>query len=526
MLAFTSPSLDSKTALVCTSDFCSEAHAASNQSRIIIDSGASRHFSPDHAKFLNYMEFASNEPIRAADGHTFHTLGKGNVQIMLLNGNHKSTLITLKEVYYSPIMVFTLISVSPIDRAGYSLVFGEGICQFKSAKDIIIGHVPQIHGLYHIVDDRPSLQLTIVANVAVKQMSIDELHKQMGHVNHDDLQCMVEKGMVTGIDLDMSSKPRFCETCVKAKATQKPFPKESVTEHKTYGDKVIADIWGPVPIKSIRGKEYYLLFEDLFSCEERIYFLKQKSEVFDHYKKYEAWLRVQRGGTICILGCDRGGNFTSQEFTEHLEKSGSVQHLTVHDSPASNGADECANWMHLDGARAMLESAKLPRNLWAEAINHHVWLHNRVPTCSLLETKTPIEMATSHKPDLSIIHQWGYRMWVKHLDVGKLEPCAEEGCFVGVDSESKGYRVDWPSKNHVSIEWDAYFNEKEALEADEAPIEGENDIPSKLDHRQHLNNSQNPPHTPLSINNKPNQPEFNPETQVTESSDTNKKPTC
>ena len=199
---------------------------------------------------------------------------------MLPNGNHKSTLITLKEVYYSPIMAFTLISVSSVDRAGYSLVFGEGICQFKSAKDIIISRVPQIHGLYRIFDDRPSLQPTIVANFAVKQMSIDELHKRMGHVNHDDLRHMVEKGMVTGIDLDMSSKPGFCETCVKAKATRKPFLKESVTEHKTYGDKVVADVWGPAPVKSIRGKEYYLLFKDLFSCKERIYFLKQKIRGF------------------------------------------------------------------------------------------------------------------------------------------------------------------------------------------------------------------------------------------------------
>ena len=51
-------------ALTCTSDFCSEAHAASNQSGIIIDSGVSRHFSPDHAKFLNYKEFVNHTSCR------------------------------------------------------------------------------------------------------------------------------------------------------------------------------------------------------------------------------------------------------------------------------------------------------------------------------------------------------------------------------------------------------------------------------------------------------------------------------
>jgi hypothetical protein len=66
----------------------------------------------------------------------------------------------------------------------------------------------------------------------------------MGHVNHEDLWQMVEKEMVTGVNLDMSSKPNFCETCIKAKAPRKPFPKESKKEYKAYGDKVVANIWG------------------------------------------------------------------------------------------------------------------------------------------------------------------------------------------------------------------------------------------------------------------------------------------
>ena len=185
--------------------------------------------------------------------------------------------------------------------------------------------------------------------------------------------------MVTGINLDLSSKPDFCKICITAKATHKLFPKESQTEYKTYSDKVVADVWGPAPVKSIGGKEYYVLFQDLFSHEEQIYFLKQKSEVFEYYKKYEAWLKVQQNGRVAILGCDRGGKFTGQEFIDCLKNAGTIRHLTVHDSPASNGAVEhanCTNRTHLDGARAMMEAAKLPKNLCAEAVNYHIWIRN------------------------------------------------------------------------------------------------------------------------------------------------------
>jgi hypothetical protein len=42
---------------------------------------------------------------------------------------------------------------------------------------------------------------------------------------------------------------------------------------------------------------------------------------------------------------------------DHLERQGTVRHLTVHDSPQSNGRIEQANRTHLQNARAMLIQA-------------------------------------------------------------------------------------------------------------------------------------------------------------------------
>ena len=224
-----------------------------------------------------------------------------------------------------------------------------------------------------------------------------------------------------------------------------------------------------------------------------------------------------------MLGCNRGGEFTSRIFSEYLENAGTARHLTVHDSPASNSAVERENRTHLDGARAMMEAAKLPKNLWAEAINYHVWIHNRTTTCALLkQPKTPIEIATGQKPDLSGIHPWGCKVWVKRLDVGKLDPRAEECRFVNIDSESKGYRVYWPGKNRVSIEKDVYFNESDALEPDEVPIEGGTDILTNTDHHHPSNTPENPQpvkttpneqnsvqQTPENVPNEPKIPETN-----------------
>ena len=77
------------------------------------------------------------------------------------------------------------------------------------------------------------------------------------------------------------------------------------------------------------------------------------------------------------------------------------------------------------------------------------------------------------KPNLAGLLEWGSWIWVKKLNIRKLEPRALEAVFVGYDDESKGYRVYWPSKRHVSIERDVYFNKNEALLPDTAQIEGE-----------------------------------------------------
>ena len=84
---------------------------------------------------------------------------------------------------------------------------------------------------------------------------------------------------------------------------------------------------------------------------------------------------------------------------------------------------------------------------------------------ALKQNKTPLELATGMKPDLSSIHPWGCKAWVKQLGVGKLEPRVEEGHFVGVDSESKGVRIYWPGKNCISIKRDVYFNKMDVYES-------------------------------------------------------------
>ena len=103
------------------------------------------------------------------------------------------------------------------------------------------------------------------------------------------------------------------------------------------GDEIHSDLWGKAPVESINRKLYYVTFTDDFSRYTNIYFLHKKDETFESYQHYKAWLSNQYGIHIKCLQSDRGGEFLSDEFTEHLKKAGTVRRLVVHDTPEHNG---------------------------------------------------------------------------------------------------------------------------------------------------------------------------------------------
>ena len=102
--------------------------------------------------------------------------------------------------------------------------------------------------------------------------------------------------------------------------------------------------------------------------------MARKSETFNSYKQYEAWVEMQHGVKIKCLQTNHGGEYLSEEFTNHLKSKGTVRSLTVHDTLEENGVSEWLNCTLLEHARAMHLTAGLPKFLWTESVQHAVWL--------------------------------------------------------------------------------------------------------------------------------------------------------
>ena len=350
----------------------------------LFDSGASRHMSPNRKQFVTYREIPAR-PITAANNKVFHAIGMGDLQINVPNGK-KSTEVLLKNALHAPDLALTVVSIGRIAKAGYTVQFAEDSCTIKKGDDgPIIGQIPVgANGLFKV-------EHAFAIDTSVEPVDILTLHRRLGHISVDAIRTLVRTGSITGIQLIDDLPPFTCDSCEYAKTTRKPIRKEREEKlARKFGDEVHTDVWGPSPTLSLGGRRYYVTFTDDCTRFTKLDILRTKDEAFKAYKSFSAWAQTQHGVQIKRLRSDRGGEFTSNQFTAYLREQGTERRLTTADTPQHNGVAESLNRRLLERVRAILHQADLPKNLWGEAIQFAVWLKNRTST-KALGNVTPYE---------------------------------------------------------------------------------------------------------------------------------------
>jgi len=202
---------------------------------------------------------------------------------------------------------------------------------------------------------------------------------------------------------------------------------------------------------------YYVTFTDDHSCYSSLTMLCTKDETLEAYKAYAVWMYMQHGVQIKRLRSDRGGEYTSNEFTKFLTEQGTECRLTMHDTPQHNGVAESLNRHIMECVHACLIQSGLPKSLWVEAVNFVIWVKNRTTT-KVLSDVTPHKKLTGQKPNLAGVPEWGQQVWVHCGDSSKLEAHTWPVRWVGFDARSThAHRIYWPSIHGITVERDIRF---------------------------------------------------------------------
>ncbi|KAH9705459.1 hypothetical protein KPL70_011882 [Citrus sinensis] len=280
-----------------------------------------------------------------------------------------------------------------------------------------------------------------------------------GHMSEKGLKELEKKGV---FGKDQLNSLGFFEDCLLGKASRIKFEYAVHTTKEKLGY-IHSDLWGPVQVTSLGGCKFFLIFIDDFSRMVWVYALKSKDEVLEKFKRWKVLVENQTNLKVKVLRTDNGLEYCNKLFEDYCAENGILRHKIVTYTPQQNGLIERMNRTLIEKVRCLLIHSKLPKALWAEALNTACYLVNRSPSTAI-GCKTPMELWLGRVADYSKLRIFGCEAY-PHVKQGKLEARALKCRFLGYPEGVKGYRL-WctdfkPPKCIISR--DVTFNEAEML---------------------------------------------------------------
>ena len=265
-------------------------------------------------------------------------------------------------------------------------------------------------------------------------------HKRFGHVAEGTLARMVKGDTVSGLKVSGSlSGLQKCSTCFAGKQTRLPF-EESTSRAKEPLGLVHADVIGKVADRSLGGAHYALTVMDDCTRYSAVVPLSSKATAAQALiDVLQQWQR-QTEKKVKVVRTDGGTEFKGA-FESYCKDEGIIHQTSVRYTPQHNARVERNQRTALDMARCMMQEAKMPVAMWAEALTTAHYLRN--VTVNKVVMATPYELFHSKKPDVSLLKVFGS---LAHVHVpkeqrSKFDARSVHGVFVGYGQNTKGWRV-------------------------------------------------------------------------------------
>jgi len=144
---------------------------------------------------------------------------------------------------------------------------------------------------------------------------------------------------------------------------------------------------------------------------------------------------------IKSIRSDHGGEFQNESFEKFCEHHGISHNFSAPRTPQQNGVVERKNRSLEELARTMLNDNSLPKYFWTDAVSTTCHVLNRVLIRPVLKL-TPYEIFKGRKPNISYFKAFGCKCFILNngkSNLGKFDPKADEGIFLGYSSTSKAY---------------------------------------------------------------------------------------
>lgn len=276
----------------------------------------------------------------------------------------------------------------------------------------------------------------------------------MAHVPRDIILKMMRDKVVDGLQL--RNYDHVCADCALNKCKRSSHPARSTPKATRPGQAIHMDTMGPINPPGLLGQRYVLVAKDEFSAFRMVACLKAKSSVSDIAKLMITKIIAQTGNEVLTITTDNGSEYINDSLGCFLQRRGIEMVNSVRYTPQQNGVAERENYTLIDQARVLINSAKLPRDLWPEAIMAATYISNRVLTST--RATTPHELWFGRKPNLNNLRVFGQHAAAMKINKsGKFDEKATRMRFVGYTDNHQTYKFFDPISNKIFMSTDAIF---------------------------------------------------------------------
>ncbi|KAJ9566176.1 hypothetical protein OSB04_002142 [Centaurea solstitialis] len=420
----------------------------------VIDTGSGNHICNHLQGFTRRKTLRKDRSnLRVGEGTPLIAEAVGSYSLSLPSG----LVLELNNCYYIPNMIKNVLSFDLlVDQGFYYKYSYKMISVFKD--NIFYFKATPVDGLYTVnLKDNNSE----IYHISKRSKDIEDQtylwHCRLGHINKKRVELLLKGGFLGNFDYKPFDN---CESCLSGKMTKQPFNSEN--ERATDLLEIIhTDVCGPFSHVARGGYRYFITFTDDFSRYGYVYLMRHKSETFEKFKEYQNEVQNLLDKRIKFLRSDRGGEYLSDEFDNHLMECGIVSQLTPPYTPQMNGVSERRNRTLLDMVRTMMCHSSLPVSFWGHALETAAHILNRAPTKSV--EKTPYELWKGKKPNISFLKIWGCEVYVKRPTSEKLKPKSDKCFFVRYPKTTVGYYFYNPEENKVFVARNGKFLEEKFL---------------------------------------------------------------
>jgi hypothetical protein len=434
---------------------------------VIHDGGATESISNDLSRIENFVP--ERIQIRGFGGSVWAE-GKGTMVVWAKapGDKEKSQKLRINNALYCPDGPVSLISGKALNRNGVFKDEEKNVLYTRKGGYQVIAELQSVND-QAIVEYNPIKPSTAYALKPTKfsaeepfsKASLERWHKRLGHPSDEVIKHL--KDHVNGVEIDTTDRP-LCESC-KVSTAKQQISRRPMAVGSTPWEIAHFDI---VPMsESWDGMKYFIHFYCMQSGDNEVIHVHSKRVLSSAVIEFEK--KKKRQGFVIKAFHTDSEQALNNMFVAHIRNEGIELRQSAPYSPQQNGPAERSGGVIVSMARTILSEANLPENLWPLAIDHVIYLLQRLPK-KKLGWKTPYEiiqsitkLAKSTIPNLGHIKIFGCKAYkrIPSTEIPRLEkmaPRAEIGYLVGYDA-SNIFNIWIPEERSVVRARDVDFDE-------------------------------------------------------------------